>query len=55
MARKAKKKSKAGDIVLMVIGFGIIAAIFAAAVMFAPDSPFSDTGFVQDVGRRNAY
>jgi hypothetical protein len=55
MAKRARKKSKAGDIILIVVGISILVAIFVAAVLFAPDSPFSDSGFVQDVGRRNAY
>ncbi len=55
MAKPAKKKSKTTDIIIMVIGISIIVAIFAAAVMFAPDSPFSDTEFVKDVSRKHAY
>lgn len=55
MAKKARKKSRTSDILIAAVGIGIVVAIFAAGVIFAPDSPFSDTEFVKDIGHRNAY
>jgi len=53
MARKGK--SKTGDILLIVVGIALIVAVFAAAVYFAPDDPFSETQFIKDVGESHRY
>lgn len=52
---KQRKKQKLIDIALAAAGIGLVALIFVLAIKFAPDDPFSDTEFVQDVGRRHAY
>ncbi|WJW75905.1 hypothetical protein QVG61_02105 [Thiohalobacter sp. IOR34] len=43
------------DSLMALAGIGLVVAIFALAIKFAPSDPFSDTEFVQDVGRRNSY
>ena len=55
MAKKARKKSKAGEIIITVIGISVLVGVFVAAAVFAPDDHFADTEFVQDIGRKNSY
>lgn len=50
-----KRKSDMQDTIILAVGISILVAIVVAVVVFAPDDPFSDTEFVQDVGRRNQY
>ncbi|BAZ95236.1 hypothetical protein TspCOW1_29120 [Thiohalobacter sp. COW1] len=50
MARRRKKPT---DILVMLIGFGLIVAIFVFVILFAPSDPFGDSQFIEDVGDAN--
>jgi len=51
-----RQKKKLIDGLMAAAGIAIILAIFGLAVMFAPEGDtFSDSEFVQDVGRRYSY
>ena len=48
-----RKKKQLRDILVMLIGFGLIIAIFVFVIMFAPGDPFGDSQFIEDVGDAN--
>ena len=50
---KKRSKKKLTDIMIMVIGIGLIVAIFAAVFIFAPGNPFEEGQFLEDVGDAN--
>ena len=51
MPRRRKKQLR--DILVMLIGFGLIVAIFVFVILFAPGDPFEDSQFLEDVGDAN--
>ena len=52
---KKRQRQQLIDIALAAAGIGLVVLIFVLAIKFAPDAPFSDNEFVQDIGRRYSY
>ncbi|WP_158675388.1 hypothetical protein [Thiohalobacter thiocyanaticus] len=48
-----RRRKKPTDILVMLIGFGLIVAIFVFVILFAPSNPFEDSQFIEDVGDAN--
>jgi hypothetical protein len=53
MKRSSKEKLKTG--IAAAVGLGLIGLIILAAVLVAPDNPFEDNGFIDEVSNMHRY
>lgn len=49
-----RRRKKLMDAAIIVVGLGLIVAIFAFVIIFAPSNPFEESQFIEDVGDANA-
>ena len=52
MDKRSRKKLM--DALVIAVGIGLIVAIFAFVIIFAPSNPFEDSQFLEDVGDAHA-